>query len=125
MKEAHEVEMGKRGFWMDPAMADIALMRRNVSSFKIRRKERMEEKVKAGFGEARRKNAKIQLYNLAKGFGVAEGKTRLVATFSLQTGYTPKRIEEYLQELEDAGLIKVQGDTIILLGAKEEGERKE
>jgi hypothetical protein len=84
------------------------------------------DEIKRGFGEARRREAKKALLALAKSFGVREGKQRLVAQFSLVTGHTPKRIEMYLDELVQAGLIVVEGDEIGIAQAaatKEEEER--
>lgn len=63
-------------------------------------------------GETRRKAAKRLLLDICEKIGIADGKKRALAIFSLQTGHSMKRAEEYLYELVDAGLIEVEGNII-------------
>lgn len=69
---------------------------------------------KGGSAAEVRRRAKQDLLKLSKSFGVEHGKVRLIGVFSLQHGYTTQRIEEYLDELVDVGLIEIHGDTILV-----------
>lgn len=73
--------------------------------------------------EEKRRLAKVDLLRLAKSFGVEYGKVRMLGVYSLKSGYRIARLELYLTELEDAGLLHLEGNEITF--PEGEKERKE
>lgn len=110
-----ESESKKRYILMDPVAADLFQTRHNATSSTKKGKKDMGNRKRGGYGEERRRLLKKDLLKLVEGFGVEYGKKKLVATYSLQTGLTPRKIEEYLYELVDANILEIEGNTISLL----------
>jgi len=67
-----------------------------------------------GFGETRRRAAKQDLLKVLEQVGPTEGKRKALAIFSLRSGHSIRRAEEYLDELVEAELIQVVGDTVLI-----------
>ena len=74
----------------------------------------MADEMKRGMGsrENRRKAAKKSLLAIMSSVGVAEGKERALAIYSLQSGLSVSRLRIYLDELTAAGLVEVEDNEV-------------
>jgi len=110
---------------MDPVQLDLYYHRRHAAASRGR-KVRMDERLRyRGFGENRRREAKLDLLRVLEKVGVTEGKRRALGLFCLNSGLSMKRAEEYLDELVAAGMVQVEGNEIVIPGKEQPAEVKE
>lgn len=73
---------------------------------------RIKKMVEHETKEEQRRSAKVELLRMAAIGDMEGGKKKILGLFSIMSGYSIKRLEIYLHELEDEGLLHVEGNDI-------------
>jgi len=110
-------EGGVEAARFDVVQLEFFLRQRKRSAAK--RRQYMAEESRRGLGsrEMQRKQAKKALLAVMASVGVAEGKERALAIYSLKSGLSVMRLRVYLEELEAAGLVELEGNEVKIPGA--------